>query len=125
MMALIDEEMKKLIEEQKLSYVATASTDGRPNVSPKGSIIFIDGDTLAFAAVRSEKTVANLAQNPYTSVAVLDVGSRKGFQFKGKAEMVKEGAVYNRVVTSLKKRLPHVPDPKFVVIVRVDEVYPF
>lgn len=124
-MGLINEEMKKVIEEQKLSYVATAGRDGRPNVSPKGSIIYIDENTLAFAAVRSEKTLANVHENPFISVAVLDIPNRKGAQFKGKAEKIEEGEIYNRVVEPLKKRVPNLPNPRYVIVVKVDEVHPF
>ena len=124
-MGWINEEMKGVIEEQRLSYVATASKNGRPNVSPKGSIVYVDENTLAFAAVRSEKTLANIQENPWAAVAVLDVPNRKGFQFKGKTEKVNEGDIYNRVVEPLKKRLPKLPSPQYVVVVRIDEVHTF
>ena len=124
-MGLINEEMRKVIEEQKLIYVATASRQGRPNVSPRGSILYIDENTLAFAAVRSEKTLANIQENPWAAVAVLDIQNRKGFQFKGKTEKVSEGDIYNRVVEPLKKRLPNLPSPQYVVVIRIDEVHTF
>ena len=124
-MGLINEEMRKIIEEQKLIYVATASRQGRPNVSPRGSIQYIDENTLAFAAVRSEKTLANIQENPWAAVAVLDIQNRKGFQFKGKTEKVSEGDIYNRVVEPLKKRLPNLPSPQYVVVIRIDEVHTF
>jgi len=124
-MGLINEEMRKVIEEQKLIYVATASRQGRPNVSPRGSIQYIDENTLAFAAVRSEKTLANIQENPWAAVAVLDIQNRKGFQFKGKTEKVSEGDIYNRVVDPLKKRLPNLPSPQYVVVIRIDEVHTF
>jgi predicted pyridoxine 5'-phosphate oxidase superfamily flavin-nucleotide-binding protein len=124
-MEKVNPEMREIIEEQKLCYVATASSEGRPNVSPKGSIICVDGDTLAFAAVRSEKTLKNLAENPAVSVAVLDVAQRKGYQFKGQATMISEGEIYCQVVDPLKKRLPNLPPVQAVIVIKVEEVHSF
>jgi len=124
-MEKVNSEMKKIIEEQKLCFIATASANGRPNVSPKGSIVCIDGNTLAFAAVRSEKTLQNLAENPAVSVAVLDVAQRKGYQFKGQATKVSEGEIYCQLVDPLKKRLPNLPPIQAVIVIKVEEVYSF
>jgi predicted pyridoxine 5'-phosphate oxidase superfamily flavin-nucleotide-binding protein len=63
-MAKLNQEMKDLIEGQKLSFVATADRGGKPNVSPKGSIFVVDDETLAFADLYSQKTRANLKDNP-------------------------------------------------------------
>ena len=50
---MITQEIRKLLSEQKLGYVATVSLDGTPNLSPKGTIIAWDQNTLAFADIRS------------------------------------------------------------------------
>jgi hypothetical protein len=121
----INPEMKKVIEEQRLCYIATASSDGRPNVSPKGSIVYIDGKTLAFAAVRSEKTLRNLDENSAIAAAVLDVTQRQGYQFKGRATKVSEGEIYRQVLDPLKKRLPNLPPVQAVIVINVEEVYSF
>jgi uncharacterized protein len=125
MMEKINPEMKKIIEEQKLCYVATVSAEGRPNVSPKGSIVYIDGNTLAFAVVRSPRTLQNLTENKAVSVAVLDIAQRKGYQFKGRTTRVSEGEIYNQVIEPLKKKLPNLPPVQDVIVVKVEEVYSF
>ena len=37
-MAKLSEEMKTLVERQRLGFVATVCPDGTPNVSPKGTV---------------------------------------------------------------------------------------
>jgi predicted pyridoxine 5'-phosphate oxidase superfamily flavin-nucleotide-binding protein len=55
-MGKIDEGHGSLIEEVGLCYAASASSDGVPNVSPKGSITVLDDDHLAFADIMSPGT---------------------------------------------------------------------
>ena len=55
--------MKNLVNQVRLCYAATASKDGMPNVSPKGSIMVVDDNTLAFACMMSPKTISNLKKN--------------------------------------------------------------
>ena len=37
-----DDEIKNLVNFQKLGYVATVALDGTPNLSPKGTISILD-----------------------------------------------------------------------------------
>jgi hypothetical protein len=46
-------DMKRLIEEQRLGFVATAAPDGTPNVSPKGTFVALDDRNIAFGKIRS------------------------------------------------------------------------
>ncbi len=63
-MAILTEDMKRVIREQPLGYVATVCPDGTPNLSPKGTTTVWDDDHLVFADIRSPRTIANLKQNP-------------------------------------------------------------
>ena len=36
-MSVLNSEMKRLVERQKLGFVATVCPDGTPNLSPKGT----------------------------------------------------------------------------------------
>ena len=63
-MGLITNEMKELIDQQKLGYVATVSPDKTPNLSPKGTLSVWNEDNLIFADIKSPKTVCNLEENP-------------------------------------------------------------
>ena len=89
--------MKNLVGQVRLCYAATADKDGMPNVSPKGSIMVVDDNTLAFACMMSPKTVSNLKENPKIAVSVVDTQARKGFQFKGKAVLETSGKLFDQM----------------------------
>lgn len=91
-MAMLTEDMKRVIAEQKLGFVATVGADGAPNLSPKGTMQVLDDDHLMFAEVRSPQTIANLAANPAMEINIVDPFSRAGYRFKGKARVVARGA---------------------------------
>jgi predicted pyridoxine 5'-phosphate oxidase superfamily flavin-nucleotide-binding protein len=60
----LSDEMKQLVDRQRLGFVATVCPDGTPNLSPKGTVSVLDDDHLVFADIRSPRTVANLHANP-------------------------------------------------------------
>ena len=88
-MAVITSEIKTFLNSQKLGYVATVSSDGKPNISPKGTIIAWSDNLLAFANIRSPDTVMNLQHNPFVEINVIDPLSRKGYLFTGTAKIIK------------------------------------
>jgi predicted pyridoxine 5'-phosphate oxidase superfamily flavin-nucleotide-binding protein len=61
---MLTADMQRIIEEQRLGFVATAAPDGTPNVSPKGTFIVLDDETIAFGEIRSPGTLRNLRANP-------------------------------------------------------------
>jgi uncharacterized protein len=83
--------MRLLVRDVRLGFAATVSPDGNPNLSPKGTTLVYDDDQLVFADIRSPGTVANLRQNPAIEVNVVDVGTRRGYRFKGVARIVETG----------------------------------
>ncbi len=97
-MQKISESVKKFLDTQKLGYVATVSKDGTPNLSPKGTIIAWDEDTLAFADIRSPNTIKNLEKNPNLEINVVNPLSRKGFRFKGKGTIISSGQTYDAIL---------------------------
>ncbi len=96
-MSLITQEIKEFLKIQKLGYVATVSSDGIPNISPKGTIIGWSSDTLAFADIRSPDTMNNLKTNPNVEISVIDPLLRKGYLFKGTARILKDEPLYNEI----------------------------
>ena len=59
-MGVISADMKRIVEEQRLGFVATVCPDGTPNLSPKGTTRVWDADHLVFANICSPGTLANL-----------------------------------------------------------------
>lgn len=68
--AVLTEDIKRIIDEQRLGYFATVCADGSPNLSPKGTIAVWDDSHLAFANIRSPGTIENLRRNPAIEVNV-------------------------------------------------------
>ena len=97
-MGILTEDMKRLVSEQRLGFVATVCPDGTPNLSPKGTTAVWDDDHIVFADIRSPATVSNLRRNPSTEINVVDPMVRKGYRFKGVASVVTEGALYERIL---------------------------
>lgn len=98
-MAILTEDMKRVIREQRLGFYATVCEDGSPNLSPKGTTGYgaasiedlrvWDDDHLFFADIRSPQTVANIREGSMVEVNVVDQFVRKGYRFKG------HGTVHN------------------------------
>jgi predicted pyridoxine 5'-phosphate oxidase superfamily flavin-nucleotide-binding protein len=54
---MLSPDMKRIIEQQRLGFVATAAPDGTPNLSPKGTFVVLDDATIAFGEIRSPGTI--------------------------------------------------------------------
>jgi predicted pyridoxine 5'-phosphate oxidase superfamily flavin-nucleotide-binding protein len=98
-MSVITSEIKNFLDVQKLGYVATVSSDGKPNISPKGTIIAWSSTLLAFADIRSPDTMLNLQHNPFVEINVIDPLSRKGYLFSGTAKIIKDTPLYDDILT--------------------------
>jgi len=101
---MISHEIKKFLDIQKLGYVATVDSDGKPNLSPKGTIIAWTSEVLAFADIRSPDTVKNLQNNPYVEINVIDPLLRKGYLFKGQARIIKDNSLYEEILSNYRKK---------------------
>jgi len=121
-MAKIPKEVQEFVKD-KMAWVATASPDGVPNATPKGSTRIMDDEHIVFADLFSLKTRDNLQKNPKVAVTVVDLEKFKGYQFKGAAQLVDSGPIFDKVVEDLKKVPMQLPHPKYVVIITVDSVF--
>jgi predicted pyridoxine 5'-phosphate oxidase superfamily flavin-nucleotide-binding protein len=97
-MAILTHDMKRVVREQGLGFVATVCPDGTPNLSPKGTTAVWDDDHLVFADLASPGTMANLRENPAIEINVVDPVTRMGYRFKGHAEVHVEGSVFDNVI---------------------------
>jgi hypothetical protein len=103
-MGVISVDMKRVVEEQRLGFVATVCPDGTPNLSPKGTTAVWDADHLVFANIRSPGTLANRRQNANVEVNVVDPFGRKDYRFKGVASILESGTLYDKVIAFYKER---------------------
>jgi len=116
---LLTADMKRVVEEQRLGFVATVCPDGTPNLSPKGTTAVWDDDHLVFANIRSPGTLANLRHNANVEVNVVDPFARKGYRFKGVASILESGPVYGKVIAFYAERGSRVSAIREIVLVRV------
>ena len=100
---MITREIVDFLNLQKLGYVATVSSDGKPNISPKGTIIGWSSETLAFADIRSPDTMKNLVDNPHVEINVIDPLLRKGYLFQGTARILQDGTLYQEILNRYRK----------------------
>jgi len=63
-MPILTTAMKRMLDEQRLGFVATVCPDGTPNLSPKGTTIAWGDNQLAFADIHSPGTVATYGTIP-------------------------------------------------------------
>lgn len=114
-MGVLTADMKKVIaSEYGTCFVATVSPDGKPNLSPKGTLEVLDDDHLVFCDIRSPNTRRNLEANPFVEINVVDMLSRKGYRFKGRAQVIREGDLYETVVRRLNAGAVDPPPPALV-----------
>lgn len=118
-MTNLTDEMKRLVQAQRLGYVATISPDGTPNLSPKGSLTVWDDQRLVFADIESPHTIRNLATNPRLEVNVVDPFTRKGYRFKGQGTVTRSGDLYWKIVEMYKAEGADVRRIRAIVVIDV------
>ena len=122
-MGMLTDDMKRLVREQKLGFIATVCADGTPNLSPKGTTTIWDHDHLVFADIRSPQSVQNIEQNPSVEVNVVDPLVRKGYRFKGQGIVHRSGDVFQRGCQMYREMgLRH--EIQAVVLIRVERALP-
>ncbi len=122
-MGPLTDDMKRIVEEQRLGFVATVCPDGTPNLSPKGTTAVWDDEHLVFANIRSAGTLANLRHNPSVEVNVVDPMARRGYRFKGVASILESGPLYDKAIAFYRNR-GATSIIREVVLVRVDHAAP-
>ncbi len=124
-MPILTADMKRIVDEQRLGFVATVCPDGTPNLSPKGTTAVWDGDHLIFADIRSPGTIANLRENPHIEINVVDPIARRGYRFKGTATIVEPGIeLFEKALAFYEARGSRVQSVRRVVVVRVQNAQP-
>jgi len=84
----LNNEIKKCIDKSVLCWLATASAESTPNVSPKEIFNHFGTDKIIVANIASPQTVLNIKQNDNVCISFIDILVQKGFQLKGKAKII-------------------------------------
>jgi predicted pyridoxine 5'-phosphate oxidase superfamily flavin-nucleotide-binding protein len=116
---MLSEQLKETVAEIRPGIIATASRDGRPNVSAKGSLRVLDDDHVVFADISSPRTVQNLRENPQVSILVLHPKSMRGCRIWGRGEVMDSGELFDKLSEEFAAKNMRVNN---VVKVAVEEV---
>jgi len=122
-MGILTTDMKRVVREQRLGFVATVCADGSPNLSPKGTTAVWDDDHVVFADIRSPQSVQNIEQNPSVEINIVDPLVRKGYRFKGRATVHRADDEFERAC-QLYRAMGVAAEIRAVVIVRVERAQP-
>ena len=71
-----------------LCWLATADQTGLPNVSPKEIFAPLGDHQIIIANLASPESIKNIRANNRVAVSFVDILVQKGFQMKGKAEII-------------------------------------
>ncbi|MEM1214521.1 MAG: pyridoxamine 5'-phosphate oxidase family protein [Bacteroidota bacterium] len=85
---MFNSEDQSLLKKCVLCWLATADTDGQPNVSPKEIFTTLGSDRLLIANIASPQSAKNVQQNGAVAISCLDIFTQKGIQLKGTATLV-------------------------------------
>ncbi|HEY7104998.1 MAG TPA: pyridoxamine 5'-phosphate oxidase family protein [Acidimicrobiia bacterium] len=123
---MIDEDVRRVVDGVRLGYVASVCADGTPNLSPKGTLAVWDDEHLVFAHLHSPQTVANIDQvTPVVEVNVVDPIVRRGYRFKGVAEVHRAGPTFDAGIAFYRERSGlESGRVEAIVLVRVERVAP-
>ncbi len=141
----ITPEMERLLRKVNVAVVATVAPTGTPNLSLKGVVDVDSRGMIYFMDLYRGKTRNNLKKNPRVALTVFNVKEFQGFQFKGTAELINSGPLFDkmvkawsakrrnviskRIVQNIRRGHSHgrsearFPRPKHLVRVRVSKVY--
>lgn len=85
---VLNEKVKNCIDKSVLCWLATAETDGTPNVSPKEIFQHYGTNRIIIANIASPKTVHNIRENSKVCVSLIELFVQKGYQLKGSATII-------------------------------------
>jgi predicted pyridoxine 5'-phosphate oxidase superfamily flavin-nucleotide-binding protein len=118
----MDVDVQRVLERTTVVPVATASKDGVPNVVPMTFVRLLDDSAVLVADNFMDKGAANLDENPHIAVCAWDLDSKRAYQIKGEAEVLRTGRIYEETVAWVHETKPDT-HAKAAVVLHVDHVY--
>lgn len=110
--------------------LGTVSADGRPEISPKGSILVYDGDNIAFWERSNRGAAGNIAANPRVVIYYRNPGRAESLprgaalRLYGTASVVTDDAVRDKVYETMpeQERKADADKAGHAVMVKIDRV---
>ena len=119
-------DMRRVISEQRLAYIASVCADNTPHLSPQGTLAVYDDSHLLFADLKSPQTTLNLRFNPAVEINVVDPFARKGYRFRGRAEIFSAGGTFEKLARFYRGvwldlgKKPSLADIRNIILVQVE-----
>lgn len=117
----ITDDVRAIIEVAHLCFAATVSPDGRPNLSPKGTIRAWDSGHVYFLDIASPGTRANLVASPAIELNVVDQLSRRGYRISGTAQVLTSGEMHDACIARVLDEEGSRYEVSSVIFVTVDQ----
>ena len=127
-MIKLTQEMSELFETALADgfscLLGTASKDGQPQISPKGSVMVYDDETLAYWERARRSGLENIKDNPNVVVYYNNQDKRVRWRFYGTATVHEVGAIREEVMgRTVQAELDRDPERLGVaVLIRIDQV---
>jgi len=120
-MAKLPEKAMELFNDvQALKVIATVDANGRPHLTPKGTLMAVDDETIAYSEMAGGKTKANLEATK--QAAVLASKELKAWKVRGVLQGVHtSGDVFEGFKKTAKEKFGL--DVNNVVLIKIEEVY--
>jgi predicted pyridoxine 5'-phosphate oxidase superfamily flavin-nucleotide-binding protein len=125
--ALTDEMMTAInnsFADRSPCLVGTASKDGVPDISFRGSTIAYDQEHLAFWERAKGETLRNIEENPHVVVFYRNAQTRQSWRFYGTVQVIRDGAMREEIMGRVPEfELAQDADRSgFAVLIRIDRV---
>lgn len=124
----LTDDMRRLIDNNLADGVpcvlGTASRDGRPQISMKGSVLVFDRQTLAYWERSKRSALENVTENPQVVIFYRNPEKRVNWRFHGAATVYDSGAIRDNVMArTVKEELDRDPERQGVaVLVRLERI---
>jgi len=116
----IPDEVKKIFNDEMYHQLATASTEGIPNISNIGGKYLRDDDNIVVIDNYMKKTITNILSNP--NISILIRKERVSYQIKGKCRYLTQGHEYEEAKKWMKSVAEKYP-AKGALIITVEDIF--
>ena len=127
-MILITDEMKENVEvalaDGYSCLLGSVSKGGEPQISPKGSVMVYDDDTLAYWERAKRSALQNVGENPNVAIYYNHQANRLRWRFHGNATVYEDGPIRQEVMDRcVQAELDRDPERLGVaVLVKIDKI---
>ena len=118
------EKINSALADRYPCFVGTASKDGKPQISMKGSVMVYDDGTLAYWERTKRSALENVKSNPQTVIFYRNTDERLNWRFHGTATVHESGEIRDDVMSrTVQAELDRDPERQGVaVLVKIDEI---